>query len=82
MIRLLPELLDKVTSVVGDNLQIDKLTVLDGGEGEGLSNYVKGLSGSAVVMLEQLKNATGIDLADLAKGQQGSPGTALPKDLS
>lgn len=81
LIRLLPELLDKVTRVVGDNLHIDKLTVLDGGEGEGLSNYVKGLTGSAVVMLEQLKNATGVDLADIAKGHKGSPGNGIPKEL-
>ncbi|MEM8994955.1 MAG: SPFH domain-containing protein [Acidobacteriota bacterium] len=80
LIRLLPELLDKVTSVVSDNLRIDKLTVLDGGQGEGLSNYVNNLTGSAVVMLEQLKNATGVDLADLATGKPAANGH-VPKEL-
>ncbi|MEO1369744.1 MAG: hypothetical protein AAFX50_21390, partial [Acidobacteriota bacterium] len=80
LIRLLPELLDKVTSVVSDNLRIDKLTVLDGGQGEGLSNYVNNLTGSAVVMLEQLKNATGVDLAELATGKPAANGH-IPKEL-
>ncbi|MEM1180256.1 MAG: SPFH domain-containing protein [Acidobacteriota bacterium] len=82
LIRLLPELLDKVTSVVSDNLRLDKLTVLDGGQGEGLSNYVNNLTGSAVVMLEQLKNATGVDLAELASsGGKDGPNSQVPKEL-
>ena len=81
LIRLLPELLDKVTRVVSDNLHIDKLTVLDGGEGEGLSNYVKNLTGSAVVMLEQLENATGVDVAKLANGGGGSSRPTVPREL-
>ena len=82
LIQLLPELTDKVTSVLADNLRIDRLTILDGGDGEGLPNFVKNLKNSSVSMLEQLKNATGIDLADLAKRGDagGSPG--IPKDLS
>ena len=70
-----------VTKVIAENLHIDKLTVLDGGDGEGLSNYVKNLTRSAVVMLEQMKNATGVDLAELASGGGGSAGAALPKEL-
>ncbi|MEM7583558.1 MAG: SPFH domain-containing protein [Acidobacteriota bacterium] len=81
LIRLLPELLDKVTRVVADNLRIDKLTVLDGSDGDGLSSYVKNLTSSAVVMLEQLKNATGVDVAQLANGKGGDNGTTIPKEL-
>jgi flotillin len=81
LIRMLPELLDKVTRVIAENLHIDKLTILDGGDGEGMPNYVKNLTRSAVVMLEQMKNATGIDLAELASGGGGSAGAALPKEL-
>jgi flotillin len=77
LIRLMPELLDQVTRVVSDNLRIDKLTILDGGDGEGLPTYVKNLTRSAVTLLEQVKNATGIDLAKLAeakdKGEAGLP---------
>ena len=75
-----PELLDKVTRVVSENLNVEKLTILDGGNGEGLPTYVKNLTNSAVVMLEQMKNATGIDLAKLAKGQQPGKVVDLPKE--
>ena len=80
LIQLLPTLLDKVTSVVSDNLRIDKLTILDGGDGEGLPGYVKSLTNSAIVMLEQLKNATGVDLEKLAEKAQ-KPSRSIPKEL-
>jgi flotillin len=78
MIRMLPELLDKVTRVVADNLRVEKLTILDGGNGDGLPTYVKNIANSAVVLLEQLKNSTGIDLEKLASVKEG---TDLPKEL-
>jgi uncharacterized membrane protein YqiK len=80
LIHLMPELLDKVTRVVADNLRVDKLTILDGGNGEALPAYVKNLTNSAIVMMEQMKNATGIDVAKLAKGTE-QVGTDLPKEL-
>ena len=81
MIQLLPELLDKVTKVVSDNLHVEKLTVLDSGNGNGLSSHVKSLTNAALVMLEQLKCVTGVDLADLAKGGLGKKNSEVPKDL-
>jgi hypothetical protein len=33
LIHFMPELLDKVTRVVADNLRVDKLAILDGGNG-------------------------------------------------
>ena len=81
LIQMLPGLLDKVTRVMADNLRVDKLTILDGGDGEGLPNYVKNLSKSAITMLEQVENATGIDVAKLAKGS-GDGGADFPKEMS
>ncbi len=82
LIQLLPELTDKVPSVLSDNLRIDRLTILDGGNGEGLPNFVKNLTNSTVTVLEQLKNATGVDLTDLAKRADNGGDPKLPKDLS
>ena len=82
LIQLLPELTDKVTSVLSDNLRIDRLTILDGGDGEGLPNFVKNLTNSTVTVLEQIKNATGVDLTDLAKRADNGGDLKLPKDLS
>lgn len=72
MIRMLPELFDKATRVIADNLHIEKLTILDGADGgEGMPNYVKNLTNSSITLMEQLKNATGIDVTKLAnKGGQ------------
>jgi flotillin len=67
IIQMLPELLDKVTRVIADNLHIEKLTVLDSGNGNGIPTHVKNLTNSALTVLEQLNNATGLDLADLLK---------------
>ncbi len=82
LIQLLPELTDKVTSVLSDNLRIDRLTILDSGDGEGLPNFVKNLTNSTVTVLEQIKNATGVDLTDLAKRADSGGDLKLPKDLS
>jgi flotillin len=79
LIRLMPELLDQVTRVVSENLRIDKLTILDGGSGEGLPTYIKNLTNSAVTLLEQVKNATGIDLAKLAESKGDDK--RLPRQL-
>ena len=79
MIQMLPELVDKVTRVMADNLRIDKLTILDSGDGEGIPAYVKSLTNGAVGMMEQMQNATGVDLAKLADGGAGVGD--VPKDL-
>jgi hypothetical protein len=65
---------------MADNLRVDKLTILDGGDGEGLPNYVKNLSKSAITMLEQVENATGIDVAKLANAADDE-GTDLPREM-
>ncbi|MEO1262166.1 MAG: SPFH domain-containing protein [Bacteroidota bacterium] len=71
MIRMLPDLFDKATRVIADNLHIEKLTILDGGEGgDGVPNYVQNLTNSAVTLIEQLKNATGVDLTRTARDQK------------
>jgi flotillin len=83
-IRMVPDLVDKVTRVVADNLRVDKLTILDGGgegAGEGLPAYVRNLTSSAVVMMEQMKNATGVDLARLADRPADKGSGQIPKEL-
>lgn len=83
LIQLLPELMDKVTRVVADNLHIEKLTVMDTGDGNGLPAHMKNLTGAAVTMIEQLKNATGLDLPGLlnSAADKKEKGKRLPKEL-
>jgi flotillin len=73
MIRMLPDLVEHVSRVVAENLRIDKLTIVDGGDGEGLSNYVKNITKSAVTVMEQMENATGVDLAKLSESGRRAP---------
>ena len=81
LIQMLPGLIDKVSRVIAENLRVDKLTILDGGDGSGLPTYVKNLTSSAVAILEQMENATGIDVAKLTKGRRKGSGADLPKQL-
>jgi flotillin len=81
LIRMFPELVDKVTRTVADNLNVERLTILDSGEGGGIPGYVKNITNSAVVMMEQMKNATGVDLARIAKRAEEGSSEELPKEL-
>jgi flotillin len=65
IVKMLPELAEKVAAPIQS---IDKLTVVDSGNGDGatrVSNYVTSLMATAP---EMLKNVSGIDLESLVKG--------------
>jgi len=75
IVKMLPELASQVAAPIGS---IDKLTVVDTGNGEGaarLSNYVTSLMATAP---EMLKSVSGIDLNSLVKGLT-SKAISLPK---
>jgi flotillin len=65
LIQQLPDILDKVTRVVSENLSIDKVTIVDSGDGHGMPTYVKGVTGSIVAIFEEIKNATGLDIPEI-----------------
>ena len=67
LIQQLPDILDKVTRVVSENLSIDKVTIVDSGDGHGMPAYVKGVTGCIVAIFEQIKNATGLDIPEMLK---------------
>ena len=81
LIRMFPDLVDKVTRTIADNLNVERLTILDGGDGSGIPAYVKSVTNSAVVMMEQMKNATGVDLARIAKRAEEGTSEEFPKEL-
>jgi flotillin len=55
--------------VISENLSIDKVTIVDSGSGNGIPTYVKGVTGSIVAIMEQIKNATGLDIADILRSK-------------
>ncbi len=65
LLQLFPEIVDKVSRVVAENLHIEKLTVVDSGNGNGIPQLVKGLTGSVISIIEEIKTATGLDIPDL-----------------
>lgn len=64
LIQMLPDILSQVVQTV-DNLQIDKLTVVDGGHGTGVPSVFSQIAGSTPALLESLKASTGIDIAGM-----------------
>jgi hypothetical protein len=50
------------------------VTVLDGGNGRGIPSYVKGVTGSIVSIFEEIKNATGLDIAEILQTKKRSAG--------
>ena len=67
LLQQLPDIIDKVTRVVSDNLSIEKLTVVDSGDGGGIPALTRSLVGSVVAVMEQMKNAIGLDIPQLLK---------------
>ncbi|WP_409343222.1 SPFH domain-containing protein [Paenibacillus sp. MBLB4367] len=76
IVKMLPELAGKIAAPIGN---IDKLTVVDTGNGEGaarVSNYVTQLMATAP---EMLKSVSGIDVEQLVKGLVNRSGAIAPK---
>jgi flotillin len=70
LIQQLPDIIGKIASVVSDNLSIEKLTIVDGGgNGGGIPTFVKGVTGSIVAIMEQIKNATGLDIPEILQAK-------------
>ena len=67
LIQLLPELVEHVCKVIASNLSVERLTVVDGGGGNGggLPHLVGNLAGSVNAFFEQMKTLTGLDLVNL-----------------
>jgi flotillin len=78
LIQQLPDILDKVTTVISKNLSIDKVTIVDSGDGRGIPAYVHGVTGSIVAIMEQIKNATGLDIPEILRAK-GRAAPELPK---
>ena len=62
VLRMLPDLVDKIVSVVAA-VDIDKVSVIDsGGQGTGIPGFMGQLPAAVIGLTEQIENATGVDL--------------------
>ena len=53
--------------VLADNLFIEKVTIVESGNGHGMSAYVKRLTGSMITIFEEIKNAMGLNMPDITR---------------
>ncbi len=74
LIQMLPDILAQVVQTV-DNLKIDKITVVDSGQGgAGVPAVFNQIAGSTPALLESLKASTGIDVAGMLSRAGSSAG--------
>ena len=78
LIQMLPDILAQVVNTV-DNLKIDKLTVVDSGQGSGVPSVFNQIAGSTPALLESLKASTGIDIAGMLSRAASAPQAANPE---
>lgn len=65
LIQMLPEILSQIVQTV-DHLKIDKLTVVDSGQGgQGVPAVFNQIAGATPALLESLKASTGVDIAGM-----------------
>jgi flotillin len=62
VLRMLPELIDKIVGTV-QGVSIDKVSVIDGGNGsQQIPGLLSQLPGSVIKLTEQIENATGVNI--------------------
>ncbi|HYE59220.1 MAG TPA: flotillin family protein [Rhodothermales bacterium] len=82
LLQMLPDIMRETLKTV-DNLKIDKLTVVDSGQGTGVPSVMSQIAGATPALLESLKASTGIDVAGLLQGRQApSPAGADGKHVA
>ena len=73
VLRMLPELMDKIVSVVGA-VDIGKVSIIDsGGQGTGIPGFMGQLPAAVIGLTEQIENATGVDLLKALRPTDGAP---------
>ncbi len=73
VLRMLPDLMDKIVSVVG-SVAIDKVSIIDsGGQGSGIPGFMGQLPGAVINLTEQIETATGVDLLKALRPSDGAP---------
>ena len=62
VLRMLPDLIDRITSTVRA-VDIERVSIIDsGGQGSGIPGFMSQLPAAVIGLAEQIENATGVDL--------------------
>jgi flotillin len=72
MLKMLPEIVELITETVS-GIDIDKVTVIDNGSGEGaVGGVARQMPAAVVSIVEQIETATGINVLEAVAGRSGS----------
>ncbi|MCH1434632.1 MAG: hypothetical protein L7U56_03095, partial [Acidimicrobiales bacterium] len=79
VLNMLPELVDKIVSTV-NNVDIDRVAVIDngGGQGSGIPGLVSQLPAAVVSITEQIEAATGVDILGAMRDDSSPEESELP----
>ena len=79
LLNMLPELVEQITDTVG-NIDIDKLTVIDGGDGSGgaMAGVAGQMPAAVISVVEQIENATGVNILHALTKPQVESGENQP----
>ena len=79
MLKMLPEIVELITETV-NGIDIDKVTVIDNGTGEGgVGGMARQMPAAVISIAEQIETATGVNILDVVAGRGPSNGqTHLP----
>ncbi|MGB5760714.1 MAG: SPFH domain-containing protein [Acidimicrobiales bacterium] len=87
VLSMLPELVHRITETVA-NIDIDKLTLIDGSGSGGVAGVAGQMPGAVISIVEQIETATGINILEALapRGGQGGgngsqPGADAPAEL-
>ena len=66
LIQVLPDMAGKIAQPLS---QIDKILIMDNGNGSGVNNVAGNVTGVMAQVFESMKEVTGVDLSDLIKAK-------------
>lgn len=77
VLQMLPDLIEKITNTVS-SVDIDKISIIDsGGTGSGIPGMMGQLPGAVINLVEQVENATGVDLLKALRHAPTQPSTQV-----
>ncbi|MDH5519516.1 MAG: SPFH domain-containing protein, partial [Acidimicrobiia bacterium] len=74
MLKMLPEIVELITETV-NGIDIDKVTVIDNGTGDGgIGSVARQMPAAVISIAEQIETATGINILDVVARESARPG--------
>lgn len=81
VLRMLPELVDKIVSTVS-SVDIERVSIIDsGGQGSGVPGFMGQLPAAVIGLAEQLENATGVDLLKAMRPDPTAPALVVVPEV-